>query len=145
MLHTKVLALVAIVAISLVTTAQAQPYRCTVGGKTVYQDKQCEGGKKVDVAGAGVADFSSPGPMQARAEVARLDRAARVGTAIQSRQVGIGMAADDVVLSWGAPTHVNTTITANTRSEQWVYRHRSGRASYVYIEDGRVRTIQAAE
>lgn len=52
-------------------------------------------------------------------------------------RVQIGMTAEQARASWGAPRDVNRTTTAYGVHEQWVY---SG--SYLYFEDGILRTIQ---
>ena len=51
----------------------------------------------------------------------------------------IGMTADEVREStWGNPSHINKTTTANGTSEQWVYSDNK----YIYIENGVVTAIQ---
>ena len=51
----------------------------------------------------------------------------------------IGMTADEARSStWGSPSKVNTTKTANGTHEQWVYS--TGR--YIYLDNGFVTTIQ---
>jgi hypothetical protein len=51
----------------------------------------------------------------------------------------IGMSAAQVLASnWGEPESINTTITANGNSEQWVY----GLRMYIYFRNGRVSAIQ---
>lgn len=54
------------------------------------------------------------------------------------RKIAIGMTAQMVRFSWGEPEHVNTTLTAAGRREQWVYADRS----YVYLDNDRVTSIQ---
>lgn len=142
MRHAVVLALVTT---ALTTVAQAQPYRCSVDGKAVYQQTPCEGGKPVNMMGAGAADPASPGALQAQREIAEWKRRERAEKAILEGSVYIGMAEKDVVKSWGRPTSVNTTITAGGRRQQWVYRWRGRRAQYVYLADGVVTAIQSSE
>ena len=51
----------------------------------------------------------------------------------------IGMTTAQVLASsWGKPESINTTITANGNSEQWVY----GLRTYVYFRNGKVSAIQ---
>lgn len=57
--------------------------------------------------------------------------------AILAKKVGLGMSTDDVIASWGKPDHVNTTVTAYGKHEQWVYGN-----TYVYFEDGRLTSYQ---
>jgi hypothetical protein len=54
--------------------------------------------------------------------------------------VRIGMTEAMVREAWGEPDHVNSTITASGRSEQWVY----GESQYIYLETGRVTAIQSS-
>lgn len=52
--------------------------------------------------------------------------------------IWVGCTKEMVELSWGKPQDVNTTVTAYSKREQWVY----GIGSYVYFEDGKVTVIQ---
>lgn len=56
----------------------------------------------------------------------------------RSSGVSIGMTAAQVLESkWGRPTKVNTTATANTVREQWVYG-----GGYLYFENGVLTAVQ---
>jgi hypothetical protein len=65
----------------------------------------------------------------------------RMAELVIAREVSPGMTAAMVLESWGRPEHVNRTITAITRSEQWVYD--LGR--YVYFDNDIVTSIQTSE
>lgn len=119
--------------------ASAQPYKCTVDGKVIYQQARCVGGVTVDTSAAGNANHASPGAIAAYREVDLYKRKQRVADAIANVQVFIGMTAAEVRLSWGHPASINRTITASTVSEQWVY----GSGAYAYLTDGTVTAIQA--
>jgi hypothetical protein len=128
------------------TCAQAQTFRCTVQGKTVYQQTPCAGGTTVNTSGAGRADPTSPQATEARAMVQSLQRRDLVDQAVRSGQLLIGMTSEEVLRSWGQPTVVNRTVTANSVSEQWVYRaEKSVNANYAYIENGFLRSVQLSE
>lgn len=58
---------------------------------------------------------------------------------IESKRVSIGMNAEQVLLSWGDPRDVKTTVTADGREEQWIYGKGD---SYVYLANGLVTAIQ---
>lgn len=120
--------------------AFAQPYRCTVDGKVIYQQARCPNGVSVDTSGAGTANTASPGAIQANREVAQYKRKQRVDDAIANGQVFIGMTAAEVQQSWGNPTAINRTRTANSTSDQWVY----GSGAYAYLTDGVVTAIQTS-
>ena len=62
---------------------------------------------------------------------------------INQHQVAVGMGPDSVIASWGPPSDVNTTTTANGQDVQWVYRScDTCNASYVYFTNNIVATIQ---
>lgn len=117
-------------------------------GRVVYQEAQCPAShdtKPVNISGAGRADPLSPGSQYWARQASEVKRQKEVETAIQAGEIFIGMTADEVVQSWGRPTKINSTITAGSRHEQWVYRrskHIGGLTQYVYLEDGRVRSMQ---
>jgi hypothetical protein len=51
-----------------------------------------------------------------------------------------GFTREQVVLSWGKPDHVNTTRTLVGIHEQWVYGEPPFPKSYVYFENGLVKS-----
>lgn len=51
-----------------------------------------------------------------------------------------GFTREQVLLSWGKPDHVNTTRTLVGIHEQWVYGEAPFPRSYVYLENGIVKT-----
>ena len=57
---------------------------------------------------------------------------------IARHEITVGMTSEQVRAAWGKPNHINSTITANRRHEQWVYD--SG--SYVYFEGGIMTSLQ---
>lgn len=52
--------------------------------------------------------------------------------------IWIGASVDHVLISWGTPVDINTTINASGKREQWVYRG----GNYIYITNGIVSGIQ---
>lgn len=68
------------------------------------------------------------------AEIERLIDATIKGT------VYISMPSAAAMIAWGAPRKVNRTLTERSASEQWVYKNR-----YLYVEDGRVSSIQSED
>lgn len=65
-------------------------------------------------------------------------------SAIETREIYLGMGAPAVVCAIGRPERVNTTTRAGAVSEQWVYGDLLRGTSYVYIRDGRVDSIQTS-
>jgi hypothetical protein len=51
-----------------------------------------------------------------------------------------GFTREQVVLSWGRPDHINTTQTLVGVHEQWVYGETPFPKSYVYFENGLVKS-----
>lgn len=56
-----------------------------------------------------------------------------------SKKIKVGMSEIEVIISLGFPNKINTTTTANTVSQQWVYDNYN---AYVYIDDGEVTSYQ---
>ncbi len=63
---------------------------------------------------------------------------------IGDRRINIGMTSKQVALAWGRPYKINTTVTANTRSEQWVMSD-SINSSFLYFTDGVLTAIQQSK
>ena len=115
-------------------------------GQVVYQDAPCDGAKSVDTSGAGKGDPNSPGSAYWKREAAKNARGVKVQNAVASREIFIGMTADEVVQSWGKPTRINSTVGSYGKHEQWIFdRGAIGRAQYVYFENGVVRSMQSPE
>lgn len=96
--------------------------KCTVNGKTVYQDAPC--------------DMQS----QKSEPVKVWDSRMRDG----GGKVRIGMTEEEVLRAWGKPDHVNTTMSASGTRKQLVYGSARER-QYLYIENGVLTTIQSPE
>lgn len=104
-------------------------YRCDAGGRTVYQQVPCPGGRVIATPPPPTVDDEWRG---------------RVALAIARQRVMVGMTSDEVVRSWGRPQRVNRTVSGETVSEQWVYRE-SRDAQYLYLENGVLRAAQSSE
>ena len=61
--------------------------------------------------------------------------------AVLAGEISVGMTAEMVRLSWGDPKSINTTVTAQGTSEQWVY----GSTHYAYLTNGIVTVIQTSQ
>lgn len=136
-----------IVLFLLASPASAQPYRCTVGDKTTYQQVPCDGGQKVNISGAGKAAPYSSASLQAKREINDFKRKERIEAAILEGKVLIGMTEEELTKSWGSPTQVNSTVSASGKRDQWVYRREGEvtKSKYVYVRNGVVTTIQSSE
>lgn len=120
--------------------------KCTgPDGKVTYQEAACEGGKKINLSGAGQSDPSSNGSNYWKREIARQARDEKVESAISQGQVFIGMTADDARQSWGKPTKINSSVGSYGKHEQWVYDRGNSRSQYVYIQNGVVTSTQSPE
>lgn len=116
--------------------------------RSIDQSIAFEINRRGDIVGAARAAKA-----RADADAARVAaEAARVATirskgwpapierAAVDRKVLIGMTAVQVEAAVGAPKEINETVRASGRSEQWVY----GSRSFVYLENGRVTSIQTS-
>jgi hypothetical protein len=61
--------------------------------------------------------------------------------AIADREVFIGMTQQQVLMSWGRPDRVNTSVGSWGSHEQWVFGDSPG-ASYLYFQNGRLASFQ---
>lgn len=87
-------------------------------------------------------EFRKMGPLLEKLrKVQQVERAAEIrreAAEKRKRGVHIGMTREEVIASsWGRPRKVNTTTTATTTREQWVYD-----GGYLYFTDGILTTIQ---
>lgn len=91
----------------LLTTASAtaQTYRCTVDGKTVYQQQPCEGGKAI--RGDPGLDPSS--------------REFRLARAIATGEAFVGMTEAELVRSRGKPKDVVRVQASRGPADVWYY------------------------
>ena len=60
--------------------------------------------------------------------------------AIKQRKIRIGMTEQQLLLSWGKPDKVNSTVGAYGVHEQWVY----GQSQYVYMKNGKLDSFQSS-
>jgi cell division protein FtsL len=130
------------------SSTSSQPYRCTVGGKTTYQQDPCAGGKKVDVSNTSLLSDQpvESSQDQANRQIAWAKRQTQVDIAVAERRIFVGMTQAEVIKSWGSPHKINQTLTARGSSQQWVYKVRgAGNDQYVYVDNGVVRAIQSPE
>lgn len=93
-------------ALALATTAAgAQTFRCTVDGKTVYQQQPCDGGKTIR-ADAGLDPSSRE---------FRLARAIALGDAF------VGMTEAELIRSRGRPKDVVPIKASSGPADMWYY------------------------
>jgi hypothetical protein len=64
----------------------------------------------------------------------------RIQNDILAGNIRIGFTPEQVMLSWGKPDHINTTRTLVGVHEQWVYGESPFPNSYVYFENGLVKS-----
>lgn len=58
--------------------------------------------------------------------------------AVACHYVEVGMTEEQLIASWGRPTHINRSVYSTGESDQWVYNENS----YVYFENGVVTSFQ---
>jgi hypothetical protein len=59
---------------------------------------------------------------------------------IANKEIAIGMTKEMVRASIGSPDKINSTRTATSTHEQWVYKNK-----YIYFDDGVLTTIQSGQ
>ena len=59
---------------------------------------------------------------------------------LEAHRIRVGLTDLQVLLAWGKPTSVNTTVTKQGSSQQWVY----ATGDYVYISGGKVTAFQTS-
>jgi hypothetical protein len=117
--------------------------KCTQpDGRVVYQEAACEGGRKVDVSAAG-RGTTAGGAKHWSAELAAVDHRIRVREAINRGEPVVGMSEAELQQAMGAPTRANLGDYEGQRNDQLIYE-RPGRTWYVYVQDGRVRSVQTS-
>lgn len=57
---------------------------------------------------------------------------------IKQQKIRLGMTREQVLLSWGKPKDVNTTVTLYGTKEEWIY----DKKKYLYFEDNKLTTFQ---
>lgn len=62
--------------------------------------------------------------------------------AVANAQVYIGMTSAQAKMSWGHPTDIRTTQTKSVKHEQWIYGDPLDRASYLYLDNGKISAVQ---
>ena len=108
--------------------------KCTgQDGKVVFQDAPC------DSMARSQEKLKLPDAPATTPEEARFNAAMATG------KVMIGMTAEQVRRSWGAPTKVNASIGKYGRHEQWVYDRGNYQSQYVYVQNGLVTSIQSPQ
>jgi hypothetical protein len=63
-----------------------------------------------------------------------------IQTDVLRGQIRVGFTPEQVILSWGKPDHINKTRTLVGVHEQWVYGENPFPNTYVYIENGEVKS-----
>lgn len=128
--------------------------KCTVDGKTVYQDTPCaSGGAKVDTrANGAIAEDEEPAPERGRAyrreggerqERRKVDHQA-VTLGMATGKPVVGMTQNQLNIAMGSPNRRNTGDYGSTQSDQLIYE-RQGITYYVYVRDGVVSSVQSSE
>lgn len=114
------LALAAFLVLPALATAQVN--KCTTAdGRTVYQAAPCKDDQQSQQIEITPAPHVPGRP---------------------GATVTMGMTAEEVRHSWGEPDTINTSTTASTDREQWVYRSGRKKPQYLYLTNGRLTSWQ---
>jgi hypothetical protein len=122
--------------------------KCSIDGKTVFQDAACPGkGETLVVrpaSGQAQPAAANAAALKAKGEVAALNRRAEVRAAIERREPLIGMTQAELLEAMGQPDRANTANYNGVPHNQLIYE-RGGRTLYVYTDAGVVKAIQNTE
>lgn len=119
--------------------ASADVFKCTIDGKTVYQEAPCAtgAGGKVDMKYQYI-------PSDPDAEGMPEELRKRFENLISQKRIVVGMTAKMVQQSWGKPEKINYSHGVYGRHEQWVYERGAASSDYVYIENGLLKSFQTS-
>jgi|GEM_PF-794757 len=110
----------------------AEVYTCTVNGKTVYQGKPCTSKELHNKVQQSQAKIKG---QQVAAEKERAEWASK-------KEPRIGMTKAQAEKStWGYPDKINTTTSASSEFEQWVYRTPYSGSKYLHFTNGRITSV----
>lgn len=112
-------------------------HKCTVNGSVVYQGKPCKGsGKTVGQV------MREENAKQKKIKEANIKREKEY-QARMANKPRVGMSKQEAYdSSWGYPDDQNVTTTANSLTEQWVYRNSMNHKSkYLYFTNGILSSI----
>lgn len=136
-------ALTLIFASLLATTPAWAVNKCTsAGGKVIYQDAPCEGGKGEALTirpASGPGNALAAGQAQARLDKLKWDNA--MSESIRTHKPMVGMTSAQLQEALGTPTKVNADNYNGTQSDQVIFE-RPNETWLVYTRDGTVESIQ---
>lgn len=66
----------------------------------------------------------------------------RFRSAVEEGKAAIGMTAQEAEWAWGKPNDINRSVYTWGVHEQWVYRGANYRNSYLYFENGVLKSMQ---
>ncbi len=116
--------------------------KCTIDGKTVYQDAPCPG------AGAAMnlpksAPLTAEQTAKAQQDINKLKHDNAIAEGIRTNKPVIGMTRSQLDQAMGLPNAVNAGNYGGTLKDQLVYYKPNG-TWYVYTTNGTVESIQAS-
>ncbi|MBA3997056.1 MAG: hypothetical protein C0466_07785 [Candidatus Accumulibacter sp.] len=145
--HALAFAAAALLALPAAAKDHNMCYSKKMPGVIIFTKAPCAPGMKAKES----PNYPRGGTLPSKPEQAPVAAQGREGTAIASNRpvrdsfdlIRIGMGAPQVRAMVGAPESINASNHGNGASEQWVYRPNGDfRAHYIYIENGKVRSIQ---
>lgn len=141
--------LLALACLALPLACQAQAYKCTVDGKTVFQGLPCAGsGPTVkDDLKTKEADRAEALALAAKRSKEAGDKAKIIVQVCGERSgkvwIGMDLSEFHICSEMPWPDKINKTQTATSISEQWVFKdHRGIPKTYIYWRDGKVTSWQ---
>lgn len=122
--------------------------KCTVNGKTVYQDTPCHGAGEVIDARPNGAFGEEPPPQRSRRSARDADDVPvnhqAVLNGMATGKPAVGMTENQLEIAMGRPQRINSGDYQGRQRDQLIYE-RDGVTYYVYVRDGVVSSVQRSE
>jgi len=123
--------------------------KCTVNGKTVYQDTPCHGGGEVIDARPNGAFGEAQPPQRSRRQSPRDADDVPVNhqavlNGMATGKPAVGMTENQLEIAMGRPHRINSGDYQGRQRDQLIYE-RDGVTYYVYVRDGVVSSVQRSE
>lgn len=122
--------------------------KCTVNGKTVYQDAPCHGGgTAIDARPNGAFGEAVPATQSRRSQPRGDDVPVNHQAVLNGMATGkpaVGMTENQLEIAMGRPQRINSGDYQGRQRDQLIYE-RDGVTYYVYVRDGVVSSVQRSE
>lgn len=144
----KINVLLVAAALSAVIAPASAVNKCTVNGKTVYQDAPCHGGgTAVDARPNGAFGEAVPTTPSRRSQSRGDDAPVNHRAVLNGMATGkpaVGMTENQLNIAMGKPNRINSGDYQGRTRDQLIYE-RDDVTYYVYVRDGVVSSVQTSQ